>query len=88
VFAGRSPQAAAYSTDRAIVAAVLSADRAAIIIDPLTGGWRFPRVRDGLHPTAAGGAWIAGQVAAILRDHGVRPAPAGTGPGPIVCDHA
>jgi acyl-CoA thioesterase I len=88
VFAERSPQAAAYSTDRAIVAAARSADRAALIIDPLTGGWRFPRVRDGLHPTAAGSAWIAGQVAAILRDHGVRPAPAGTGPGPIVCDHA
>ena len=90
VFAGRSPQAAAYRTDRAIVAAARSADRAVIIIDPLTGGWRFPHVRDGLHPTAVGSAWIASQVAAILRDHGVRPAPAsvGTGPGPIVCDHA
>ncbi len=90
VFAGRSPRAAAYRTDLTIGAAARSADRAAIIIDPLTGGWRFPHVRDGLHPTAAGSAWIAGQVAAVLRDHGVRPAPAsaGTGPGPVVCDHA
>lgn len=90
VFAGRSPRAAAYRTDLTIVAAARSADRAAIIIDPLTAGWRFPHVRDGLHPTAAGSAWIAGQVAAILRDRGVRPAPAsaGIGPGPIVCDHA
>ncbi len=90
VFPGRSPAAAAYRTDRAIVTAARVADRAVIIIDPLTGRWRFPHVRDGLHPTAAGSAWIAGRVAAVLRQHGVRPAPApaGAGPGPTLCDHA
>jgi len=90
VFAGRSPAAAADRTDRAIVTAARAADRAVIIIDPLAGGWRFPHVRDGLHPTAAGSAWIAAQVAAVLREHGIRPAPApATGrPGAIVCDHA
>jgi acyl-CoA thioesterase I len=90
VFAGRSPAAAADRTDRAIVTAARAADHAVIIIDPLTGGWRFPHVRDGLHPTAAGSAWIAGQVAAVLREHGVRPAPAPASgqPGPVVCDHA
>jgi acyl-CoA thioesterase I len=90
VFAGRSPAAAAYRTDRAIITAARAADRAVIIIDPLTLGWRFPHVRDGLHPTAAGSAWITGKVAAVLREHGVRPAPppAGASPNPIVCDHA
>jgi acyl-CoA thioesterase I len=87
VFAGRSPVAAAYRTDRAIVTAAWAADRAVIIIDPLTRGWRFPHVRDGLHPTAAGSAWIAGQVGALLRERGVRPASAG-GPAPVICDHA
>jgi lysophospholipase L1-like esterase len=90
VFAGQPPSAAAYRTDRVIVTAARAADRAVIIIDPLTGKWSFPRVRDGLHPTAAGSAWIAGQVAAILRDHGVRPVPPPVRPGrdPIVCDGA
>ena len=70
--------------------AARAADHAVIIIDPLTGRWRFPHVRDGLHPTAAGSAWIAGQVAAVLREQGVRPAPAPASGlrGPVVCDHA
>jgi acyl-CoA thioesterase I len=88
VFAGRSPAAKAARTDHAIVTAARAADRAAIIIDPLAGGWRFPHVRDGLHPTAAGSAWIADHVTAILRAHGVHPAQAGTGPAPVVCDYA
>ena len=75
VFAGRSPSAAAYRTDHAIVTAGRAADRNVIIIDPLAAGWTFPRSRDGLHPTAPGSAWIAGQVAGSLREHGVRPAP-------------
>ena len=41
----------------------------------------------GLHPTAAGSAWIASKVGSILDGHGVRPAPAGAGPAPIICDH-
>jgi acyl-CoA thioesterase I len=88
VFPGRSPAAAAYRTDQAIVTAARAAGPAVIIIDPLTGGWRYPHVHDGLHPTAAGSVWIAAQVAAILRDHGIHPAlaPAAGQPGPIVCD--
>ena len=89
VFTGRrTHRAAAYRTDRTIVRAGRAADRAVIIMDPLTGGWRFPRWRDGLHPTAAGSAWIAGRAAAILRAHGVRPVRAGAGRGAVVCDPA
>jgi hypothetical protein len=42
-------------------------------------------VRDGLHPTAAGSAWIASRVAEILLEHGVRPARSG---GAVLCDPA
>ena len=87
VFPGRSHRGA-YRTDLAIVAAARAADPAVIIIDPLTAGWRYAHVRDGLHPTAAGSAWIAGRVAAVLREHGVRPAPVSAGPGAIICDPA
>ncbi len=87
VFPGRSHRGA-YRTDLAIVAAARAADPAVIIIDPLAAGWRYAHVRDGLHPTAAGSAWIAARVAAILREHGVRPAPAGAGRGAIICDVA
>jgi lysophospholipase L1-like esterase len=86
VFARRSPPPAAYQTDRAIVQAAQAADHMAVIIDPLTAGWVFPRAPDGLHPTAAGSAWIASQVAGILGDHGVRPAVTGVGQRPIICD--
>src|SRR5580704_14268683 len=82
VFPGRVHRGAS-RTDRAIVAAARAADRAVIIIDPLAGGWRYARVRDGLHPTAAGSAWIAARVAGILREHGIQPARAGAG---VVCD--
>ena len=87
VFAGRSPSAAAYRTDHAIVTAGRAADRNVIIMDPLAAGWTFPRSHDGLHPTAPGSAWIARTVAGILREHGVRPVP----PHPdtaaaIICD--
>jgi lysophospholipase L1-like esterase len=88
VFAGRSPRAAADRTDQAIVQAARSADRTVIIIDPLAAGWTYSRVRDGLHPTAAGSAWIAGRVEAILREHGVRPAPAVPGRPALICDSA
>ncbi len=88
VFIGRAQPAAAGRTDQAILRAARAADPAVIIIDPLAAHWRFPHVRDGLHPTPAGSAWIAGQVAAILREHGVRPAPAHSAPGQtsIICD--
>jgi lysophospholipase L1-like esterase len=67
------------------VASARAADPAVVIVDPLAAGWRYAHVRDGLHPTAAGSTWIAGRVAAILREHGVRPAPAGAGRRAIIC---
>jgi acyl-CoA thioesterase-1 len=85
VFAGRSPSPAAYRTDQVIVTAARSADPAAIIIDPLTGKWSFPRIGDGLHPTPAGSAWIASQVATALRTHDIRPGSAGH--DPVICHH-
>lgn len=87
VFPGR-PHRGASRTDRAIVAAARAADPAVIIIDPLAAGWRYAHVRDGLHPTAAGSAWIAGQVAGIMREHGVRTVPASPGGGAVICDAA
>ncbi len=88
VFTRHAPGPAAYQTDRAIVAGAMAADPQVIVIDPLAAGWRFPRVHDGLHPTADGSAWIAGQVAQALREHGIRPAPAWPGRGAIICDRA
>ena len=74
-------------TDQAIVSAATAADPDVIVMDPLTGRWTYPRAGGGLHPTAAGDAWIARTVAAILRTHGVRAAtvpsttvPSTTGP--------
>ncbi len=85
VFPGRSHAAMAYLTDRAIVTAARAADPGVIIMDPLTGRWKFPRVRDKLHPTADGDTRIAQKVAEILREHGVIPA---VGGGSLICDSA
>jgi lysophospholipase L1-like esterase len=85
VFPGHSHSSAAYRTDGAIVAAGRAADHGVIIMDPLAARWTFSRSRDGLHPTAAGDAWIARRVAAILGEHGVRPGLAAGGDA-IVCD--
>jgi lysophospholipase L1-like esterase len=78
VFAGRKRTPALYHIDQAIVAGAEAADPEVIIMDPLASGWQFPRARDGLHPSPIGDAWIAGTVAEVLRQHGVRPAPAGS----------
>jgi lysophospholipase L1-like esterase len=80
---GGSP--ALWQTDHAIVSAGTAADPGAIVMDPLTGRWTYPRAGDGLHPTSAGDAWIARTVAAALRAHGVLPAPA-TSTAPVICD--
>jgi lysophospholipase L1-like esterase len=74
-----------YRIDSAIVAAAKAVDPNAIIMDPLTGQWKYQHADDGLHPTAAGDAWIARKVEAVLRAHGVdsRPVTAGT---PVICD--
>lgn len=84
VFAGRTRPAAAYRTDRAIVSAGTAADHQLIVMDPLAAGWAFARAADGLHPSAAGDAWIARQVDAVLREHGVLAGPAGR--GAVSCD--
>jgi acyl-CoA thioesterase-1 len=74
--------------DHVIVTAGKSADRRVIIMDPLTGRWKFPREHPGgLHPSAAGDAWIAHKVADILFAHGVRPASVGA-TVPVICDVA
>jgi lysophospholipase L1-like esterase len=83
VFAGRLHRPAAYQTDRTIIAAARAADPSVIIMDPLAGPWKFARVRDGLHPTAAGSRWIAGQVSQILGGHGVEPVLAARGAGVV-----
>ena len=77
-----------YRTDAAIVAAARAADPSAIIMDPLTGQWEYQHADGRLHPTAAGDAWIAGKVGAILRAHGIASRPAtGAADAPITCDH-
>jgi lysophospholipase L1-like esterase len=86
VFPGKSHAARVYRTDQAIVTAALAADPGVIIMDPLTGRWAFQRVRDRLHPTADGDVQIELKVAEILRQHGVVPAPAGS--GGAICDSA
>jgi lysophospholipase L1-like esterase len=72
-------------TDHVIVTAAEAADPQVIIMDPLAGRWKFQHADGGLHPTAAGDAWIARTVLAILRGYGFRPAPS-SGTAPVICD--
>ena len=53
--------------------------------EPAAGRWRFPRQSDGLHPTAAGDAWIAGKVGSVLAADGVRAASVAA-TVPEICD--
>ena len=76
---------ALYRADRAIVTAARDADPSVIIMDPLTGHWKFQHANDGLHPTAAGDAWIARKVASILRAHGILASPS-TVTSAVICD--
>ena len=74
--------------DHVIVTAGKAADRRVIIMDPLTGRWKFPRSHPGgLHPSAAGDVWIAHKVADILSAHGVQPASV-SATVPVICDVA
>lgn len=73
------------ATDQAIITAGGAADPNLIVMDPLGGRWQYAHARDGLHPTAAGDAWIAQTVADILAARGLRPAPA-AGAAPVICD--
>jgi lysophospholipase L1-like esterase len=84
VFTAGPPSPSAAGTDHAIVAAVAATDRHVIVMDPLTGRWVFQHYRHGLHPTAAGDAWIAWKVAGILRSRGVQDAPVTS--EPVICD--
>jgi lysophospholipase L1-like esterase len=74
-----------FRTDQTIVAAAREADPNAIIMDPLTGQWTYQHADYGLHPTAAGDAWIAQKAAGILAAHGVHAQPP-AGTPPVVCD--
>lgn len=80
-----SPSPALYRADRAIVAAALDADPRVIIMDPLTGHWKFQHAHDGLHPTAAGDAWIGRKVASILHAQGIDASPS-TVSSAVICD--
>ena len=75
-------------TDQVIVTTATAADPKVIIMDPLAGQWKFQHANGGrgLHPTAAGDAWIAAKVLAILRAYGVRPVPAASATQPVICD--
>jgi lysophospholipase L1-like esterase len=86
VFAAQSgPTAGLSLVNDAIIGAARAADPNVIVMNPLGGGWRFQRaVGGGLHPSAAGDAWIAAKVAATLRAHGVSPAAAGS--DAVICD--
>lgn len=84
VFPGRASLAAAHRTDQAIVAGATAADPGLIIMDPLTAHWRYQRSADGLHPTVAGSDWLAGQVAGVLRGHGMGAVRA---TDPMFCDY-
>jgi lysophospholipase L1-like esterase len=85
VFAAQSgPTAALSLVNDVIIAAARAADPHVIVMNPLGGGWSFQRAaQGGLHPSAAGDAWIAAKVAATLRAHGVAPA---AGQGAVICD--
>lgn len=94
VFVGRLHRPGLAQTDHTIVTAAKQADPAVIIMDPLTGKWKFARIRDGLHPTAAGSQWIAGEVGTTLVSRGVHPMPIARGadaapggrPAGTICD--
>jgi len=73
--------------DKAIVSAARAADPRVIIMDPLTGHWKFARVDAGLHPSTAGDAWIAHKVATILAAHGIYPDPRSAS-APVICDRS
>jgi lysophospholipase L1-like esterase len=73
---GNTPSRAAVLADRTIVAAARAADPRVVVFDPIAQHWRFPRLRDQLHPTIAGHQWIAERVAAGLRGAAVPATPA------------
>ena len=77
-----------YRTDDTIIAAARSVDPNAIIMDPLAGHWTYQHADHnlGLHPTAAGDAWIAQKVGSMLHRRGIDPRPRTSGAAPVTCD--
>ncbi|MHB1486819.1 MAG: SGNH/GDSL hydrolase family protein [Acidimicrobiales bacterium] len=67
--------AAAWVTDRAIVAGARSADPGVMVLDPLASHWSFPRTPDNLHPSPAGHRWIAQRIDIALHQRGAVPRP-------------
>jgi acyl-CoA thioesterase I len=65
------PTAEARATDATIIEAAQRADPHVIVLDPLGGDWSFPRVGDGLHPTAAGQRLVANHVLGGLARAGI-----------------
>jgi lysophospholipase L1-like esterase len=86
VFPGPRLPGETRQTDQAIVSAAQAADPAVVIMDPLTEKWHFQREGDGLHPTAAGDAWIEAKVFGLLQMNGVTSSRV-TGGGDV-CDTA
>lgn len=78
---GPRPSSAAMALDRAIVDAARRADQGVMVFDPLAERWRYPRVGDHLHPSAAGHRWIAARLVAGLRGYGIVAAAPGGSPG-------
>jgi lysophospholipase L1-like esterase len=76
---------ALYDADRVIVTAARDADPRVIIMDPLTGHWKFQHADDGLHPTAAGDAWIARKVTSLLRANAITASPS-TVTSAVICN--
>lgn len=75
------PTAEARATDTTVVDAARRADPRVVVLDPLAESWSFPRVSDGLHPTAIGQRLVANHVLAGLAQAGVAaPGPCPTGP--------
>lgn len=82
----RSPTPAATALDRTIVTAAKTADRSALIMDPLTGRWRFARQKPGhLHPSALGDRQIALRAFRGIELSGMRPS-SSAGGYPAICD--
>jgi lysophospholipase L1-like esterase len=78
---------AEFRTDFAIVSAARAADPRVIVIDPLRGHWRFPRARDGLHPTTLGHLLIARRVArTLVRAGAVAAAAARPARAEVICE--
>lgn len=81
VFPGKVVTTATRRTNHTIVDAARAADSSVLVLDPLTGHWRYPTIADHLHPNQAGERWIATRVARSLIHAGIARQPTSAGPG-------